>query len=102
MKPPNFWKLEKDAHKRFVGEQLSYARSALGLGQAELGRKYGIAQNKLNQWEAGLYYPDPRFLAQFSQDYGWTMDYFYRGEMAAVSVARADDLRRAGAGKVGA
>jgi len=100
MKPIDFWKLEKDAHKRFVGEQLSHARSAMGLGQAELGRKYGIAQNKLNQWEAGLYYPDPRFLAQLSQDYGWTMDYFYRGAMDGVSVARAGDLQRVTAGRM--
>ena len=58
-----------------------------------------IGSNRLNQWERGLYYPDPWFLKNVADDWGFTMDYFYRGARGGVSDERAADLRRAAAGK---
>jgi DNA-binding transcriptional regulator YiaG len=81
-------------HKEFVGQNLVDARKAVGLKQAQLARKLGITPNKLNQWEAGLYYPDPWLLKQLCEDYGFTMDWFYRRIRAGVSSERVDDLRR--------
>lgn len=81
-----------------VGRNLALAREALGRTQSQLAREYadfGITPPKLNQWEAGLHYPDPFFLAQLCDDYGFTMDWFYRGLKAGVSVERAADLRQA-------
>jgi DNA-binding transcriptional regulator YiaG len=96
-------KLAASKHKQFVGQQLMLAREAIGHSQTSLAREYGMkAPNKLNQWERGLYYPDPWFLKMFADDYGFTTDYFYRGVRAGVSAERADDLRRAAAGKVAA
>lgn len=86
-------------HKEFVGRQLMLAREALGMTHAALAREYGMkASNRLNQWEAGHYYPDPWFLKQLCDDKGFTMDWFYRGLKAGVSDARAADLRRVEAG----
>lgn len=80
--------------KRRVGESLILARESLGQAQAPFARTYGLAPNKLNQWEAGLYYPDPQFLIRLCADWGFTMDWFYRRVLAGVSVERADGLRQ--------
>jgi transcriptional regulator with XRE-family HTH domain len=85
--------------KRNVGANLALARESLGRRQNAFARDYGIPANRWNQWEAGLYYPDPFVLVQICKDHGFTMDWFYRGVMAGVSVERAAGLRRVGAGK---
>lgn len=87
-------RIDASRHKEFVGSQLALARTALGFSQAALARRYGMKGNKLNQWERGLYYPEPWFMKQFCDDYGFTLDWFYRGLKAGVSSERADDLRR--------
>lgn len=86
-------------HKRLVAESLALARESLGKGQKAFAAKYGITPNRWNQWEAGIYYPDPYVLVQICRDYGFTMDWFYRQAMAGVSDERADDLRRVAGGK---
>lgn len=86
-------------HKEFVGTQLRLAREAMRLTQTKVSAAYHLGKsNKLNQWEAGRYYPDPYFLKRFCDDTGFTMDWFYRGLRAGVSSERVDDLRRAEAG----
>ena len=82
-------------HKAEVGKNLRLARESLGISQAKMARNYGFAANRLNQWEAGIYYPDPYFLSSFCRDFGFSMDWFYRGQMGAVSASRVDDLRAA-------
>lgn len=89
-------------HKEAVGQNLAKARMALGMIQAELARELGIKPNKLNQWEQGLYYPDPWLLKTLCDEYGFTMDWFYRGNRAGVSAARAADLRRVEAASLAA
>jgi DNA-binding transcriptional regulator YiaG len=81
-------------HKEFVGENLVTARLALRRSQAALARELKIAPNKLNQWEKGLYYPDPWLLKQLCEDHGFTMDWFYRRLRASVSAELAADLKR--------
>jgi transcriptional regulator with XRE-family HTH domain len=81
-------------HKEAVGQNLTKARMALGKIQIELARELGIKSNKLNQWEQGIYYPDPWILKRLCEDHGFTMDWFYRGVRSGVSVERADDLKR--------
>jgi transcriptional regulator with XRE-family HTH domain len=94
MNQGGFVRIAKSDHKVFVGRNLALARTALGKSQAALARDLGIASNKLNQWEAGLYYPDPFLLLQVCDDHGFTMDWFYRGVLAGVAEQRAADLRR--------
>jgi transcriptional regulator with XRE-family HTH domain len=88
-------RVRSSQYKEFIGHQLMLAREAVGLTQAKMARKYEMSPNKLNQWERGLYYPDPWFLKSFCNDYGFTTDWFYRGLKGGVSSERADDLRRA-------
>lgn len=87
-------KIAASERKARVGENIVLARESLGMTQAEFARQYHMASNLLNQWEAGLYYPDPIFLMQLCDDYGFTMDWFYRGILAGVSSERAAGLRR--------
>lgn len=84
-------------HKEFVGENLTRARKAVGLNQTAFAKELGVTPNRLNQWEAGLYYPDPWRLGQFCEDRGFTMDWFYRRILAGVSSERVADLRRVAA-----
>jgi transcriptional regulator with XRE-family HTH domain len=91
--------IAKSDHKAFVGQNLALARTSLGKSQAAFARDFGVASNKLNQWEAGLYYPDPYVLRQMCDDLGFTMDWFYRGVRAGVSEQRAAGLRQARAEK---
>lgn len=87
-------------HKEAIGQNLILAREALKMKQVDLARELGIASNKLNQWEQGLYYPDPWLLKKLCDDHGFTMDWFYRGVRAGVSAERAADLRRVEAAAV--
>lgn len=86
----------EEDHRRGVGERLALAREAVGKRQVDWAREYQLSSpSKLANWEAGSHYPAPWFLVRLCEDYGFTMDWFYRGVRAGVSVARADDLRRA-------
>jgi transcriptional regulator with XRE-family HTH domain len=87
-------RITSSAHKEFVGQNLADARKALRKTQAKMAEEMGLAQNKLSQWESGLFYPDPWKLKQLCEDHGFTMDWFYRRIRSGVSVERADDLRR--------
>lgn len=95
MKKSGLARLAKTDHKVFVGQNLALARTSLGKSQAAFGRDFGVASNKLNQWESGLHYPDPYVLRQMCDDLGFTMDWFYRGVRAGVSEQRAAGLRQA-------
>jgi transcriptional regulator with XRE-family HTH domain len=75
-------RIQASQHKVLVGHQLMLAREAVGLTQAKMARAYGMSPNKLNQWEHGLYYPEPLFLKSLCDDYGFTTDWFYRGVRA--------------------
>ena len=86
-------------HKSFVGSQLKIAREALGIPGSELMRRYGFPPGgKLTNWEKGDNYPSPWFLARLCSDYGFTIDWFYRGVLAGVSSELAENLRRGEAG----
>lgn len=79
--------------KRQIGENLALAREAVGASQADWVRQYHLNPAKISEWERGKYYPDPAFLVRLCDDYGFTMDWFYRRLKAGVSSARAADLR---------
>lgn len=93
-------RMREDEHRRMVGENLRLAREAVGKRQVDWVRDYGLrSSGRLGNWEAGDHYPPPMFLVQLCEDYGFTTDFFYRGQMAGVSASRADDLRRVEADK---
>jgi transcriptional regulator with XRE-family HTH domain len=85
-------------HRRFVGENIALARSAVGKRQIDWARAYPTwitSPGKLANWENGDHYPPPVFLARLCDDYGFTMDWFYRRRLAGVSAELADGLRQA-------
>lgn len=85
-------------HKRFVGENLMIARTGIGKRQSEWLKSYPTyitSQGKLANWEKGDHYPPPIFLVRLCEDYGFTMDWFYRRRLAGVSSELVDGLRRA-------
>lgn len=102
MKTPTQTKISEAEHKRFVGENLTRAREAVDKTPTEWVRRYPTyltSQSKLTNWENGDYYPSPLFLKKLCEDYGLTMDWFYRRVLSGVSASVADDLLRAEAGK---
>lgn len=87
-------------HRVFVGRNLALARTALGKRQTEWRTQYRLGSaSKLSSWESGKNYPNPWFLLQLCNDYGFTMDWFFRGVRAGVPGGLADDLRRVEAEK---
>jgi len=87
-------KIAITAYKEFVGQNLIDARKSLGWSQARFARELGVSGNQLNQWEKGLYYPNPWYIKRFCDNHSFTMDWFYRRIRAGVSAERADDLRQ--------
>jgi transcriptional regulator with XRE-family HTH domain len=76
-------------HREAVGRRLMVMRQGLGITRNEWLKRYKLGASRYSMWESGLVYPDIKFLMQVCQDYGWTMDYFYRGSLAGVAFSRA-------------
>lgn len=82
------------AFKRQVGNNLRlFIEAAAGGNQAEFARRFGVSPSKLGNWIRGDNLPDPYFLSRVCEDYGVTMDWFYRGVRAGVAAALAENLR---------
>lgn len=92
-----FQKIVHEAdHRKFVGRNIMLARTAVGCKQVDWSRKYGLgAGSKLANWEAGAHYPNVWVLLQICDDYGFTLDWFFRGVLSGVTSERADGLRKA-------
>jgi DNA-binding transcriptional regulator YiaG len=83
-------------HKVFVGNNLRLAIEALGLSQAEFARRTQISPNKLHNYLRGANYPEPYWLTKVCDDFGLTVDWFYRGIRAGVAAGVAANLRATG------
>jgi DNA-binding transcriptional regulator YiaG len=80
-------------HKRFVGNNLRLAIEAVETSQAAFARRMGLSSTtKLGNWLRGDNYPDPAFLARVCEEYGLTMDWFYRAQKAGVASGVAAHL----------
>ena len=89
-------------HRRFVGENLALVRTALGKRSVDWVRDYPTyltSAGKLTNWENGDNYPALGFLLRLCEDYGLTMDWFYRRRLAGLSSDLVDDLRKAAQGR---
>lgn len=95
-------KMIENDHKRFVGENLRLAREAVNQKPSAWTKKYPTfltTQSKLDNYESGRHYPPPLFLKRLCDDYGFTMDWFYRRVAAGASALVVDGLRQAAEGK---
>ena len=72
------------AHREFVGANLRMAREVKGASRRDWTLQFGVAANMQSQWESGANYPDLFFLIRLCEDYGLTMDWFYRGDKSGV------------------
>lgn len=89
-------KATEDDHKKFVGGSLMIARTALNKRPVDWTKKYPTlltTQSKLANYEAGKHYPPPLFLVRLCEDYGLTMDWFYRRVRSGVPEQLSDKLR---------
>lgn len=86
--------MAKTPHKVAVGNNLRIAIEAVEPSLAAFARKMEISPTKLGNWLRGSNYPDPDLLAKACEEYGLTMDWFYRGQRAGVAAGVAESLRR--------
>lgn len=57
-----------------VGERIRERRNAAGLSQAELGRRTGVSQQSVAQWEKGVNLPEGARLTTLANELGVTVD----------------------------
>ena len=67
-----------------IGERLRLTRQALGLRQAALCRRTGIAPNTYNQWEKATIRPSLDQALRLVDEFGLTLDWIYLGATAAL------------------
>lgn len=72
--------------------RLRAARTALGKTQREACRAAGVEPNTWNQWERARYLPDVLAMSRFSDLYGITLDWVYRGRADTMSPDRAEKI----------
>lgn len=94
--------MTNSAHKRQVGQNLRLAIEAIGMRPADLSRTFGVSPSKLGNWLRGDNYPEPPLLVRLCDEYGLTMDWFYRGTRAGVAASVAASLRSAEAASAAA
>lgn len=87
---------EHKARRLAIGHRLRVARAALGLRQADLMERYGVRMSNTSNWETGRSYMDPLIMLKLCEDYGLTMDYFWRGLLSGVRADVANEIRRIG------
>jgi len=82
-------------HKRAVGDRLRITIEAVAPSQAAFARVMDVSPTKLGNWLRGDNYPEPLFLIRVCNEFGVTMDWFYRGSRAGVAASVAASLRQA-------
>jgi transcriptional regulator with XRE-family HTH domain len=65
-----------------VGERLRWARELLDENRTRFSARYDVDHTLWSRWEKGLHYPDPAKMVALCDEFGLTMDYFYRGILA--------------------
>lgn len=78
-------------HRRRVGSRLRVAIEATGKSQVEIARQFGVSPSKLGNWLRGDNYPDEMFLSRFCERFNISMDYLYRGQVAAAMAGPVAD-----------
>lgn len=94
--------MSKTPLKVAVGNNLRLAIEAVEKSQAEFARRIDVSPTKLGNWLRGDNFPDVDALIRACDEYGLTMDWFYRGHRAGVAASVADSLRKAAQGSAAA
>src|SRR3990167_11555469 len=75
-----------------IAKRLVATRMALGLSQAELCRRTGIAANTYNQWEQANGRPGLDGALVLCRTFGITLDWIYLADMAGLPHKLAVDI----------
>lgn len=78
-----------------IAFRLRQGRAALGLSQAELCRRAGIATNTYNQWEKEKGAPDVWQAIRLVRAFGYTLDWIFEGNVAGLPHGIASKLSQA-------
>lgn len=75
-----------------ISRRLVVTREALGLSQAQLCRRTGIATNTYNQWEKGIGRPGLDQANRLCDGLGITLDWIYRADASSLPAKIADAI----------
>lgn len=101
------WEAQRGSVTRFVmtrseqtgllemGRRLVALREAVGLNQAEWGRRLGFEPQKVNNWERGYNRIGIDSAIQICRHTGVTLDYIFLGSMSALPWELAGKIDRA-------
>lgn len=78
-----------------VGRRLAAARISIQKTQGEMAEEIGVSKSRLSNWETGIRPADPMFLAKLAKRWGFSLDWFYMGEMGGIAVNRLRPLEAA-------
>jgi transcriptional regulator with XRE-family HTH domain len=70
--------------RQAIAQRLIATREALGISQAELCRRAGIATNTYNQWERAIIRPSLDHAVRLVQAFGLTLDWIYLGVLSGI------------------
>lgn len=75
-----------------IGRRLKATRQALGLRARDIHHATGIGESTWSQYENGRRFPDLMQMLPFADRYGVTLDWIYRGIIAAVPFELAQKI----------
>ena len=84
-----------------IAARLIASREALGLSQADLCRRAGIARNTYNQWETAKGPPRIDQAMKLCDALGYTLDWIYRGDPSGLPYQMASSLAGASSSRAG-
>ena len=76
--------LPKVSSRQEIAIRLKLTREALGLRPIQVCRDLGFSANTYSQWESGDRRPNLEDMILFSNRYGVSLDWIYRGEPGAL------------------
>jgi transcriptional regulator with XRE-family HTH domain len=95
--PSNFRAMSKDdldPYKVAIGRRVRLTRLALGYGQNEIAKKYGIAQSRWSMWEAGANEPPTSLMGLWAEDEGFSLDWIYSGKRNRLPSELREEIER--------
>lgn len=79
-------KSQKDPKRAAIGARLEALRKAFQLTQVQFAGRAGIAQSAYANYATGRNMPDVQFAERLCDEYGVTLDWIYRGDVAGMPV----------------
>lgn len=75
-----------------VTKRLKMARLALGVRQTELIKVLEVSSGTYSNWEQGTRAVHPRHLVKISDEFGFSLEWFYQGRLRSVEFNMANKI----------